>query len=353
MSVDIAERVSCGGSQFIVSVIRTDDIKEDSGELIAEKVSNIVFDFKVDRDAESLLINGYALKLVPQHVQKVTFFAAVLPPDHPVLSSPHQNPHHNPHHNSNSPAVASGHGPSSLSVKSPDVVEALNKLDRNGLVTADVDLFVVYEGDKRQLAIRVQVVELAGKQVSHKDLLIAQITLPQHHRFPGTYSETARIKTLEDGGCVTGDWKCRVGNWLKSLSGCGKKGIFGGRPHPAGRPGGGHPGAGGFNQRHRFHKRPGHGLRKFMISVVIPILIGAAAGVGIGVLSVFIAELVGGIVMRIRGRRSNAPEYIEIVDTKEPIEQVEEEDVEEPLPVYQPMSFDAVPEYTDSEEKHR
>lgn len=228
-------------------------------------------------------------------------------------------------------------------MKSPELLEALNKLERTGLVTADVDLFVVYEGDKRQLAIRVQVVELAGKQVSHKDLLIAQITLPQHHRFPGTYSETARIKTLEDGGCAAGDWKCRVGNWLKSLSGCGKKGIFGGRPHPAGGRPGGHPGAGGFNQRHRFHKRPGHGLRKFMISVVIPILIGAAAGVGIGILSVFIAELVGGIVMRIRGRRHTVPEYTEIVDTKE-----DSEDAEEPLPAYQPMSFDAVPEYTDS-----
>lgn len=53
-TIDVAENVSCEGSHYIVSVqrylchqgsfnvFRTDDVKEDSGELIAEKVSNIV-----------------------------------------------------------------------------------------------------------------------------------------------------------------------------------------------------------------------------------------------------------------------------------------------------------------------
>lgn len=55
MSVEIAEDVVPDGSHFIVSVqryrilvkrmrltFRTDDVKEDSGALIAEKVTNIV-----------------------------------------------------------------------------------------------------------------------------------------------------------------------------------------------------------------------------------------------------------------------------------------------------------------------
>jgi hypothetical protein len=54
-TVTLAENISCEGSHFIVSVqrcviltshslifCRTDDVKEDSGELIAEKISNIV-----------------------------------------------------------------------------------------------------------------------------------------------------------------------------------------------------------------------------------------------------------------------------------------------------------------------
>ena len=42
MAVAVAEAPSCDGSHYIVSVQRTDDVKEDSGELIAEKISNIV-----------------------------------------------------------------------------------------------------------------------------------------------------------------------------------------------------------------------------------------------------------------------------------------------------------------------
>jgi predicted RNA methylase len=49
---------------------------------------------------------------------------------------------------------------------------------------------------------------------------------------------------------------------------------------------------------------------RFIISVVIPVLIGAAVGVGIGILSVFIAEIAGGVIARIRGRR--ATEYVEV-----------------------------------------
>jgi uncharacterized membrane protein len=42
MAVAVAEAPSCDGSHYIVSVQRTDDVKQDSGELIAEKISNIV-----------------------------------------------------------------------------------------------------------------------------------------------------------------------------------------------------------------------------------------------------------------------------------------------------------------------
>ena len=299
--------------------------------------------------------------MIPQHVQKVTFFAVVLPSDHPALSqhASQYNPYGNPADKFNTASVSPGRAPSSLSVKSPELVEALNKLDRNGLVTADVDLFVVYEGDRRQLAIRVQVIELAGKQVIHTDLLVAQITLPPHHRFPGMYKDTAEIKPLDAGECTKGDWMCRVGNWLKSFSGCSdKKRVGGGKPHgPGGRGHGGHhSGKHDPLHRHRF-SRPRHGLRKFMISVVIPILIGAAAGVGIGILSVFIAEFVGGIIMRIRGRRN--PGYTgintndtDVVDRKELVAETQDEEAEdEPLPVYQPMSFDAVPGYADKKDE--
>lgn len=58
-SVDITEKLACDGSHFIISVqryqsfiplyfaniFRIDDVKEDSGALIAEKVSNIVSHF--------------------------------------------------------------------------------------------------------------------------------------------------------------------------------------------------------------------------------------------------------------------------------------------------------------------
>jgi hypothetical protein len=80
---------------------------------------------------------------------------------------------------------------------------------------------------------------------------------------------------------------------------------------------------------------------KFIISVVIPVLIGAAAGVGIGILSVFVAEIVGGIILRVRGRRN--AEYVE-VDTKDSLDgQIEEE-----LPVYEEVEETS----TYSDEKH-
>jgi len=42
IAVAVAEASACDGSHYIVSVERTDDIKEDSGELIAERISSIV-----------------------------------------------------------------------------------------------------------------------------------------------------------------------------------------------------------------------------------------------------------------------------------------------------------------------
>jgi UPF0716 family protein affecting phage T7 exclusion len=77
---------------------------------------------------------------------------------------------------------------------------------------------------------------------------------------------------------------------------------------------------------------------KFIISVVIPVLIGAAAGVAIGILSVFVAEIVGGIILRVRGRRN--AEYVE-VDTKDSLD-------EEDLPVYEAVEETSM--YSD--EKH-
>jgi UPF0716 family protein affecting phage T7 exclusion len=80
---------------------------------------------------------------------------------------------------------------------------------------------------------------------------------------------------------------------------------------------------------------------KFIISVVIPVLIGAAAGVGIGILSVFVAEIVGGIILRVRGRRN--AEYVE-VDTKDSLDG----QIEEDLPVYEAVEETSM--YSD--EKH-
>jgi UPF0716 family protein affecting phage T7 exclusion len=80
---------------------------------------------------------------------------------------------------------------------------------------------------------------------------------------------------------------------------------------------------------------------KFIISVVIPVLIGAAAGVAIGILSVFVAEIVGGIILRVRGRRN--AEYVE-VDTKDSLDG----QIEEDLPVYEAVEETSM--YSD--EKH-
>lgn len=109
---------------------------------------------------------------------------------------------------------------------------------------------------------------------------------------------------------------CRLSGWLKSLSPCGR--VKGHRPHhdgqdrtPEFKGQHRHP-----SERHRFHRHR-HGFMRFVINVVIPVLIGAAAGVGIGILSVFIAEIVGGIILRIRGRRN--VEYIEIEDEELPV----------------------------------
>lgn len=249
-----------------------------------------VFDFSVDREAEELLINGYALKVLPQRVRKITLVAAVIPPNHPALPAPAEQG----------------------SIKTPEVIDALNKLERNGLVTADVDLFVVYEGDVRQLVIHVQVIEVEGKLVIHKDLLIVQLTLSQQSGHQGP--PHAQVSS-----CSSSDWICRLSNWLKSLTpGCDGTRKLGGPDR--------HPGPGQHGGRHRF-KYPRHRFMKFIVSVVIPVLIGAAAGVGIGILSVFIAEIVGGIIMRIRGRRN--PQYTE-VDGKD-------DNCQEDLPIYEEL----------------
>ena len=299
-----------------------------------------MFDFKVDREAESLLINGYALKLVPQRVRNLSLFAAVLPPNHPALS-----------------AGDTG----SAQVKSPDVVEALAKLDRNGLITADVDLFVTYNGDTRVLGLRVQVVQVEGKQVVHKDLLTALIATPRPPSLAHGHGHSHPAGPNDahpSASCPSSDWKCRVSNWVKSLMGhkpCAGGRYHGMRPRPGTGVHGeqrrpdesfrGHGGNGDYH-RHRFH-RPRRGFMRFVIHVVVPVLIGAAAGIAIGILSVFLVEIVGGIVMRIRGRARDGMEYHEITDAKEYVAGEEEEE----LPVYE--ETERVPEYTDTDEKRQ
>lgn len=206
----------------------------------------------------------------------------------------------------------------------------MNKLERNGLVTADVDLFITYEGDVRNIVIRVQVVEVEGQDVIHKDLLTAQITLPRHpHNIDGQGHHHHHPHSSHESTCAEGDWICRAKTWVKSLTApCGSR--EGAREHH--RPGGHHRGGphndhGGYH-RHRFNHPNRHRFMKFIISVVIPVLIGAAAGVGIGILSVFVAEIVGGIISRVRGRRT--AEYV-VVDTKDSWD----EQIEEELPVYE------------------
>ena len=213
----------------------------------------------------------------------------------------------------------------------------MNKLERTGLVTADVDLFVVYEGDVRKIAIHVQVVEVEGELVIHKELLIAQITVPQHHHHKhhkGHHEDHGHHRHPKVSSCSSSDWVCRLKTWVKSMtSGCG-----GMRNHKGGSDPHSRPGQHGEYHRHRFN-RPHHGFVRFIISVVIPVLIGAAAGVGIGILSVFIAEIVGGIIMRIRGR-SNA-QYMQV-------DGQDDKDDDEELPVYEELG--ETPVYTEEKQ---
>ena len=214
----------------------------------------------------------------------------------------------------------------------------MNKLERTGLITADVDLFVTYEGDVRQILIRVQVTEVAGCMVIHKDLLTAQITLPQrHHGHHGDDNHGQQHRPQSQvSNCASSDLMCRFDSWVNSLMpSCGQD-----RPHRS--DGERHRGEShhhpGEYHRHRLN-RPRRGFMKFIISVVVPVLIGAAAGVGIGIISVFIAEIVGGIIMRIRGRRNM--EYVEI-DRKD------DDDDDEELPVYEEL--EATSTYTEEKQ---
>lgn len=276
-----------------------------------------VFDFKVDGQAENLLINGYALKLIPQRVQKMTFFAAVLPPGSPTL-----------------PDAQPG------SVTSLELIEALNKLARTDLITADVDLSIAYEGDLRSVLLHVQVLELEGCTVSHKDLLDIKLQLPRIEG--GTRHRPHHPRPSSQKTCESSDWLCRIGNWFHSLikphrSGCSGKGRGqGAGRHPDFKEGEHHNHS--EYHRHRFH-RPNHGFMRFIVHVVIPVTIGAAVGVGIGIVSVFIAEIVGGVLMRIRGRR--AAEYHEIVDK-------DDEEFDEALPLYE--EGEGAPAYTEEKQ---
>jgi len=248
------------------------------------------------------------LKLIPQRIQKVTLFAAVIPSDHPTL-----------------PGAEPG------AITSTHLIEALHRLESTGLITADVDLSIAYEGEFRNILVHVQVLELEGCAVNHKDLLTVKLAVPridggmrhhQSHEHPRPSEKT----------CESGDWICRVSNWFHSLIKPHRCAGGKGR-NPEFKDGEGHRTHGGYH-RHRFH-RPRRGFMRFIIHVVIPVVIGAAAGLGIGIVSVFIAEIVGGVIMRIRGRR--AAEYYEVVDK-------DDEEPEEALPVYE--EGEMAPAYT-------
>jgi len=245
------------------------------------------------------------LKLIPQSIQKMTFFAAVIPSDHPTL-----------------PGAEPG------SITSPHLIEALHKLESTGLITADVDLSIAYEGDVRTILVHVQVLELEGCAVNNKDLLTVKLAVPgieggngpHHHPRP------------QEKTCESRDWICRISNWFRSLVKPHRCAGGKGR-HPDWKDEEGYHNHGGYH-RHRFHP-PRRGFMRFIIQVVIPVVIGGAAGLGIGIVSVFIVEIVGGVIMRIRGRR--AAEYCEVVDK-------DDEVFEEALPAYE--EGEMVPTYT-------
>ena len=205
-------------------------------------------------------------------------------------------------------------------MKNKELVEALEKLEHKGLVTADIDLYILYEGDERILGIRVEVIQVDGQGVTDNEVLTAQLTLPQR---PG---QLGRPKVhVKEPTCAKHDWSCRFFSWLKSLTGGCSAGKHGEEPN---------------NQHGEYHHRF-HGHRnvimRFIVYIVIPVLIGSAVGVGISILSVFVVEILRGIVMKIRGRR---PGY-------ENIEYVVEE-FDEELPVYE--ALENAPEYTDEKQ---
>jgi hypothetical protein len=151
--------------------------------------------------------------------------------------------------------------------------------------------------------------------------LITQITLPQHHALHEDHDHP------QVSSCSSSQWLCRLSNWVKSLlPGYGGIRHLGGSDRHRHDGPGHHRRPGQHGERHRFN-RPRRGFMKFIINVLIPVLIGAAVGVGIGILSVFVAEIIGGIIMRVRGRRN--VEYTE-VDRKD-------DDDNEELPVYEEL----------------
>jgi len=277
--------------------------------------------------------------LIPQHVQKVTLLAAVVPPNHPALPSSQLDV---------------------SEIKSSEVVSALHNLERNGLVTADVDLLVANDGEMRRIVIQIRVVEVEGTAVYHKDLLTAELILPQRpapkydpqydpmghggmgKKLPGPGHHLPMAEgDRETPKCDASDWKCRLSAWMSQFTPAHRRPCGGRRPGAHGRPSDdGERGPSsdvyhGDYHRNRFHRRPRYGIMRFILSVVVPIIIGAAAGVGIGILSVFIAEIVGGIIFRIRGGRREV-EYV-IVDGKD-----------DELPRYE--EEEEIPEYTDEKQ---
>jgi hypothetical protein len=210
----------------------------------------------------------------------------------------------------------------------------------------------------RTILISVQVLELAGCTVSAKDVLAVKLALPRLEDAMGRHHGGHHHTHPQQNACASGDWLCRASNWFHSLGkprhGCKGKGRQskesgehhrhhhhhheeGEHKHGDGEHGTDHANHRGGYSRHRFN-RPHHGVMRFIIHVVVPVVIGAAAGVGIGILSVFVAEIVGGVIMRVRGRRT---EYA-IVDKDD------DAGVDDALPVYE--EGETVPAYTEEKQ---
>ncbi|CAG8452446.1 13472_t:CDS:2 [Cetraspora pellucida] len=74
-TIDIAEIQTPGTDRFVVAVNRVDDLVDDGGEILAEKITSVVINFELRDDA--LMMNNV---LVPMNVSSVQVFQAEIVP---------------------------------------------------------------------------------------------------------------------------------------------------------------------------------------------------------------------------------------------------------------------------------